>query len=47
MSDLLIVIALAVVAAVLAGVELARTKGQDLLSWAVLLLALAAIIDRL
>jgi len=47
MSELVIVLALAVIAVVLAGVELARTKGQDLLSWAVVALGAALIVDRL
>lgn len=47
MSELVIVLVLAIVAGVLAGVELARTRGQDLLSWAVLLLAVSILVDRL
>jgi uncharacterized membrane protein YfcA len=43
-SELVIVLVLSIVAGILAGVELARTRGQDLISWAVLLLAVALIV---
>lgn len=47
MSDIVIVLVLAIVAAILAAVELMRTKGQDLAAWAILLIALALLVDRL
>jgi hypothetical protein len=47
MSEIVVVLVLAIVAAVLAGVELARTRGQDLISWAVLLVALALVVRAL
>jgi len=47
MSDPLVVIVVAIIAATLAGVELIRTKGQAILAWAVFLLCLAVLIDRL
>jgi uncharacterized membrane protein YfcA len=43
-SELVIVLVLAIVAGILAGVELARTRGQDLISWGVLLLAVALVV---
>jgi hypothetical protein len=46
-SELVIVLVLAIIACVLSGIELARTKGQDLISWAVLAIAVAVIVDRL
>jgi hypothetical protein len=46
-TELVVVLVLAIIAAVLAGVEITRTRGQDLLSWAVLAVALAIIVDRL
>ena len=47
MSELVIVLVLAIVAAILAAVELTRTRGQDLGSWGLLVLAVALIVDRL
>ena len=47
MSDPLVVIVVAIIGATIAAVELIRSKGQMLLAWAVLLLALAVLIDRL
>ena len=47
MSDYIIVIVLAIIAGTLAATNLIRSKGQDLVSWAVLLLALALLVDRL
>jgi hypothetical protein len=47
MSDPLVVIVVAIIAATIAGLELIRTKGQEALAWAVLLLSLAVLIDRL
>jgi uncharacterized membrane protein YfcA len=46
-TELVVVLVLTIIAAVLAGVEITRTRGQDLLSWAVLAVALALIVDRL
>lgn len=46
MSELVIVLVLAVISAVLAGIELARTKGQSLTCWGLLALALAVIIEK-
>jgi len=47
MSDPLVVIVVAIISATIAGLELIRTKGQEALAWAVLLRALAVLIDRL
>lgn len=47
MSDPLVVIVVAIIAGTLAATELIRSKGQALLAWAVLLLALAVLVDRL
>lgn len=47
MSDYIVVIVLALIAGTIAAVELIRTKGQALTDWAVLLLALALLVDRL
>lgn len=47
MSDYLVVVVTAIIAATIAGMELLRSKGQALLAWAVLLLALAILVDRL
>ena len=47
MSDFIIVLVLAIGAAFLAGIELFRTRAQDLIAWAVLALALAVIVERL
>ena len=47
MSDYVFVVALAFIAGVLAIIELSRTRFQDLLAWAVLLLGLAVLVDRL
>lgn len=44
---LAIATALGIVAAILAAVELARSRGQALLAWAVLLLAVAVTFSRL
>ena len=46
-SDPLVVIVVAIIAATIAGLELIRSKGQEALAWAVLLLSLAVLIDRL
>jgi hypothetical protein len=46
-SDPLVVIVVAIIAATLAGVELIRTKGQQILAWAVFLISLAVLVDRL
>jgi len=46
-SVLVIVLVLGLLAALIAGVLLVRTRGADLLSWAVLALAFAVIVDRL
>jgi len=40
-----VVLALAIVAVILAGIGLIQSKGQAMLAWAVLLLAIAVIID--
>jgi hypothetical protein len=45
MSDAVIVLVLALVAALITGLELIRTRGQDLTCWAVLALAIAMIVD--
>lgn len=45
--DPVVVIVVAIVAATIAAGELVRTKGQAMLAWAVLLLALAVLVDRL
>jgi hypothetical protein len=47
MNDLIVVVVLAIIAGTLATVELIRTKGQDLIAWAVLLLAIALVADKL
>lgn len=47
LGDPLVVIIAAIVAATIAAMELARTKGQQLLAWAVIILAVAVLIDRL
>lgn len=44
--ELVVLLALVVIAAMFAGIELARTKGQSVIAWAVLALALAVIWDR-
>jgi hypothetical protein len=46
-SEWFIVITLALIAVVLAGIELVRSKGQNLTAWAVALLAVAVIVERL
>lgn len=47
MDDLIVVVVLAIIAGTLAAVELIRSKGQALLAWAVLLVALALVADKL
>jgi hypothetical protein len=47
LGDPLIVIVAAIIAATIAALELVRTKGQLPIGWAVLLLALAVLVDRL
>jgi cytochrome b subunit of formate dehydrogenase len=47
MSDYLIVLVLALVAALVSGIDIYRTKGQALTPWAVLALAVAVLVDRL
>lgn len=47
MNDLIVVVVLAIIAGTLAVVELIRSKGQALTDWAVLLLALALVADKL
>ena len=47
MSDFIVIVVLAIIAGTIAAVELIRSKGQALISWAVLLLALAVLVDRL
>jgi hypothetical protein len=47
MSDFIVVIVLVLIAALLAGITLLRNRGQELLPWAVLALALAVLVDRL
>jgi type IV secretory pathway VirB2 component (pilin) len=42
-----VALALAIVSIILAGVELIRTKGQSLLAWSVLVLAVAVTFSRL
>jgi archaellin len=46
MTESIVIIALALVAAIVAGVELVRTRGQALTDWAVLLLALAILLAQ-
>jgi hypothetical protein len=46
-SDPLVVIVVAIIAGTIAAIELIRTKGQEMLAWAVFLLSLAVLIDRL
>lgn len=41
-----VLVAIIALAALLAGIELIRTRGQDLLAWAVLLIALVLIPGR-
>jgi hypothetical protein len=47
MSDYIVIIVLAIIAGTIAAVELIRSKGQALSDWAILLLALALLVDRL
>jgi|RhiMethySRZTD1v2_1073278.scaffolds.fasta_scaffold578470_2 hypothetical protein len=47
MSDFVIVLVLVLLAALLAGVELVRSKAQDMNAWAILVLALAVLVDKL
>ena len=47
MSDFVIVLVLVLLAALLAGIELLRTKGQGLGAWAILVIALAILVDKL
>jgi len=47
MSDFVIVLVLVLLAALLAGVELVRSKAQDMNAWAILVLALAILVDKL
>lgn len=42
-----VLLALLIVAAILAGVELVRSRGAALLAWAVLLIAVVLLIGRL
>ena len=44
--ELVVLLALVVLAAMFATIELTRTKGQDVVAWAVLALALAVLWDR-
>ena len=44
--ELVVLLALVVIAAMFAAIELTRTKGQDLIAWAILALALAVLWDR-
>jgi hypothetical protein len=44
--ELVVLLALVVIAGMFAAIELARTKGQDLIAWAILALALAVLWDR-
>jgi hypothetical protein len=46
-SDFVIVLVLVLLAALLAGVELVRSKAQDMNAWAILVLALAVLVDKL
>jgi len=46
MSDFVIVLALVLLAALLAGIELVRTKGQNMNAWATLVIALALLVDQ-
>jgi hypothetical protein len=45
-SELVLVLVLALLAALLAGVVLVQTRGADLLAWGVLALSVAFIADR-
>jgi hypothetical protein len=47
MNDFIVVVVLAIIAGTLAVVDLIRSKGQALLAWAVLLIALALAADKL
>ena len=47
MRDFVVVLTLALLAGLIALMELLRSRWQDLGAWAVLLLALALIVDRL
>ena len=44
--ELVVLLALVVIAAMFAAIELTRTRGQDLVAWAILALALAVLWDR-
>lgn len=44
--ELVIVLALVVLAAMFAGIELVRTRGQDAVAWGVLALAIAIIVEK-
>lgn len=46
MSDFILVLALVLLAALLAGIELIRTRGQNMNAWATLVLALALLINQ-
>ena len=46
MPELVVVLALVVIAAMFAGIELVRTRGQDLVAWAVLAIAIAITWER-
>jgi hypothetical protein len=46
MSDFVIVLALVLLAAMLAGIELVRSKAQNMNAWAILVLALALLVDQ-
>jgi hypothetical protein len=46
-SDFVIVLVLVLLAALLAGIELVRTRGQAMMPWAILVLALAILVDKL
>ena len=46
MSDFILILALVLLAALLAGIELIRTRGQNMNAWATLVLALALLINQ-
>jgi hypothetical protein len=45
-SDFILVLALVMLAALLAGIELIRTRGQNMNAWATLVIALALLVDQ-
>jgi len=47
MSDFVIVLVLVLLAALLAGIALVRSRAQDMNAWAILMLALAVLVDKL